>query len=142
MGVILVVDDDAGIRESVRRILAADGHTVFTAEDGQQAILVSRRELPDVVLTDLHMPGLDGRSVCEVLREDPRTRTTRIIAMSAGANLYHQTNGLQADTVMSKPFTANLLIANINLQLQKHETQRLSALRQESATVQHDCGDA
>jgi DNA-binding response OmpR family regulator len=119
LGLILVVDDDAGIRESVRRILDAEGHAVLTADDGCQGVLLTRREQPDIVLTDLNIPGLDGQSVCEVLREDPRTSATRIIAMSAGATLSEIAPGLLADTVMAKPFSAHLLVANINLQLQK-----------------------
>jgi DNA-binding response OmpR family regulator len=126
VGVILVVDDDPGIRESVRRILTAEDHTVFTASDGYQGVLLTRREQPDVVLTDLTMPGIDGRTVCEMLREDPRTCTTRIIAMSAGLTLYESTSGLLADTILAKPFTANLLIANISLQMRKHCTERLA----------------
>lgn len=129
MGVILIVDDDPGIRDNVRRILQADGHTVFTAEDGQHGLLMTRREQPDVVLTDLMMPRLDGRSFCEVLRDDPRTSSIRIIAMSAGPMLYESSAELRADTVLAKPFSVNLLIANINLQLRKRETKTRNAAK-------------
>ena len=109
----------------MRRILDADGHTVLTAEDGQQGVLLTRREQPEVVLTDLHMPGLDGQALCDVLREDLRTSSTRIIAMSTAAALHQSSPDLMADAVISKPFTANLLVANINLQLQKCKSPRV-----------------
>jgi DNA-binding response OmpR family regulator len=132
MGVILVVDDDAGIRNNVERILTAEGHTVLTADNGQQGLLLVHREHPDLVLTDLSMPGLDGRAFCEAIRNDVRTRETRIIAMSAGPALYAQATGLKADSVVAKPFTSDVLIANVKLQLHRlhdthHEPSALSA---------------
>lgn len=81
---ILVVDDDLRVRTLYTDVLRAAGHETATAANGREAIAAVRRERPDVVVTDLDMPELDGFQLIRLIREDPNkaVRATRIIAVS------------------------------------------------------------
>src|ERR1700722_14113880 len=79
---ILVVDDEAPIREYESALLAELGHEVLTASDGVEAVRVAREQQPDLLLLDIMMPEMSGIEVCEQLRADPRTRHIRIIVVS------------------------------------------------------------
>lgn len=83
---ILVVDDDDGIRESLKWILEDAGYRVSLAADGRDALdLLGRIALPDLVLVDLRMPIMDGHQLIQALRANPRYTDIPIIAFSAAA---------------------------------------------------------
>jgi signal transduction histidine kinase/CheY-like chemotaxis protein len=82
---ILAVDDDPIALELVGTVLEAEGYTVFHAQDGEDGISVALRELPDLVILDLLMPGIDGFEVVEQLRADPRTAEIPIVVLTAKA---------------------------------------------------------
>src|SRR5581483_1612373 len=111
MSVILVVDDDSATRLLVRSILEIAGHEVIEAPHGSAALdLISAQRLPDVVVTDLTMPVLDGKELIAQLRSGPVTATIPIVVVSG--NLAEartlKANGL-VEAVISKPFvSANL----------------------------------
>ena len=69
---ILVADDDDRIREIVRIYLEAEGFDVYEAEDGNQVLEMVRQDNPDLVILDLMMPGLDGWTVCKILRKETK----------------------------------------------------------------------
>src|SRR5690242_15998902 len=77
-GTILLVDDDADIRRFVEMNLRLEGYRVLTAADGVMALAMVATEIPDLVLLDVMMPGLDGIEVTRRLRADSRTATTPI----------------------------------------------------------------
>lgn len=82
---VLVADDKATGRELVRTVLENSGHQVFEASDGEQAVAEARRIRPDLIILDIHMPGLDGFGVIEKLRREEGFRATPIIALTASA---------------------------------------------------------
>src|SRR5690606_29000215 len=103
---ILVVDDDPEIVAMLSMRLGKRGYQVSTASDGHQAIELAKRELPDVVLLDVMMPGKSGWEVARALKQDPTTHNVKIVMVSA---IGEKTNELTApiygaDAHVDKPF--------------------------------------
>ena len=103
---VLVIDDEAPIRLLCRVNLEAEGMDVLEAADGPSGLDVARAEVPDVVLLDVMMPGLDGWRVAEELLEDDRTRGIPIIFLTARAEFRDRARGLDIGGVdyVTKPF--------------------------------------
>ncbi len=80
---ILVVDDNKLIRELLRHSFIKAGHCVLTAGNGLEALEIAVAERPDVVVTDIEMPGMDGYALCERLRDEPELRNTLVVIMSS-----------------------------------------------------------
>jgi CheY-like chemotaxis protein len=99
---VLVVDDEAGIVSVILAVLADHDITVLAAYDGLAALELARREKPDLVLSDVMMPGLDGRELCARIQADPDLSGTRIALMSAMYKLDLQ--GCKEDAFIPKPF--------------------------------------
>jgi two-component system cell cycle response regulator DivK len=85
MKTILVADDKATGRELVRTVLEKSGYAVIEASDGIEAVRCAREQKPDLIILDLHMPGLDGFSVIQELRRDAQFAGTPIMALTASA---------------------------------------------------------
>jgi two-component system, cell cycle response regulator DivK len=85
MKIVLVADDKATGRELVRTVLERGGYEVIEAGDGVEALRQARQLHPDLVILDLHMPGLDGFGVVEELRRDQQFSATPVIALTASA---------------------------------------------------------
>ena len=79
---ILLVEDDRFLRRAAEAALRRHGHTVLTAADGEEGLRVARSELPDLVLLDLIMPGLQGFEVLKLLKEDDATSSIPVIVLS------------------------------------------------------------
>jgi DNA-binding response OmpR family regulator len=118
-GRVLIADDNADMRSYLLRILGARW-TVEAAADGNAALAAIRRQVPDVVLTDIMMPGLDGFELLRTLRSDPETKDTRVILLSARAGEEARVEGLDAvaDDYLTKPFSARELPVRVHSQLQ------------------------
>jgi two-component system cell cycle response regulator DivK len=84
--IILVVDDHADSRETVKAALEMSGHLVIEAANGSEAIDVATVSVPDVILMDLSMPVMDGLAATRILRSRPETSTVRIVAVSANGH--------------------------------------------------------
>jgi len=80
---ILVADDSKLLRELLRNSFIKGGHCVLTAANGRQALEIALAERPDVVVTDIEMPEMDGYTLCEKLRDQPELRNTLVVIMSA-----------------------------------------------------------
>jgi signal transduction histidine kinase len=128
---ILLVDDNADMREYVRRLLA-DRYEVEAVADGLAALEAARERTPDLVLTDVMMPGLDGFGLLQALRADPKTREISVIMLSARAGEESRYQGLEqgADDYLVKPFRARELLARVEANL------RLTMVRREVARQQ------
>src|SRR5690349_12160385 len=98
---VLVVDDDAAIRDMVTMALQDEGYEVVTAV-GAQALAVARTVNPTVILLDIMMPDMDGIEVSRRLRADPATRNIPIIAMSATTVLSETASAMHADEHLPK----------------------------------------
>ncbi|HYC42019.1 MAG TPA: EAL domain-containing protein [Noviherbaspirillum sp.] len=131
---ILLADDNADMRNYVRRLLAQQWEVEAVA-DGMQALEAARRDPPDLVLTDIMMPNLDGFGLLRALRMDERTRATPVIMISARAGEESRVEGLGtgADDYLVKPFSARELLARVRTHLD------IARMRQEAvASAQHD----
>jgi signal transduction histidine kinase/CheY-like chemotaxis protein len=111
---VLLVDDNADMRDYVRRLLGTRYH-VQVAGDGEAALAAIEKQPPDVVLSDIMMPRLDGLGLLTRLRSNPRTSTLPVILLSARAGEESWVEGLQAgaDDYLIKPFTARELLARV-----------------------------
>lgn len=116
---ILVVDDEVNILELIRYNLEKDGYTVLTASDGNDALEMARREKPDLILLDVMLPGVDGLSICRLLRQNEETRKIPIIMISARGEELDKVLGLEigADDYVTKPFSNRELLARIKARL-------------------------
>ncbi|WP_106279186.1 response regulator [Paraburkholderia sp. BL25I1N1] len=137
---LLVVDDNADLREYMSRILRAAGHDVRLATDGQAALEAARAEPPDLVLSDVMMPRLDGFGLLRALRADPDLRDTPVLMLSARAGEEARVDGIEhgADDYLTKPFSARELLARVsgNLQLARLRRETEMKLREESRTLE------
>lgn len=109
---ILVVEDDRRIREMVRRGLIFEGYDVHTAENGEEALRGVRENLPDAIILDLMLPGIDGLEVCRRLRAVSNIPILMLTARDAVAD---RVTGLDAgaDDYMVKPFAFDELLARL-----------------------------
>lgn len=108
---ILVVDDDASIRQTVREILDLEGYKVETAADGREALLVVERRAPSLVLLDMRMPEMDGWGFARALTE--RGIRLPIVAMTAAENARSWADEIGAQAYVAKPFELEELLATV-----------------------------
>ena len=118
---ILVVEDDLDIRELISFNLQNEGHQVFEAKDGEAGIDKARVKLPDLILLDLMLPGIQGLDVCRVIKSDQETKETPIIMVTALGQEEDIVKGLEtgADDYITKPFSIKVLIARVNAVLKR-----------------------
>jgi PAS domain S-box-containing protein len=130
---ILLVDDNADMREYVLGLLGWR-FNVVPAENGMQALELAASHAPDLVLTDVMMPEMDGFGLLAQLRENPSTRSIPVIMLSARAGEEARIEGMDAgaDDYLTKPFTARELVARVESQL-KLARVRKEAIEQEAA---------
>ncbi len=122
---ILVVDDDARIRDLLRRYLTQEGFEVLLAEDGKSLNRIMQRETADLIVLDLMMPGEDGLSICRRLRS--AKENIPIIMLTAKGEDIDRIVGLEvgADDYLGKPFNPRELLARINAVLRRRPTQEM-----------------
>ena len=118
---ILVVEDDLDIRELISFNLQNQGHQVFEAKDGEAGIDKAREKLPDLILLDLMLPGIQGLDVCRVIKSDQETKEIPIIMVTALGQEEDIVKGLEtgADDYITKPFSIKVLIARVNAVLKR-----------------------
>jgi PAS domain S-box-containing protein len=122
---ILVADDNADMRTYIRRLLGSRWD-VLTVSDGQEALEAIRARKPDLVLTDVMMPRLDGFGLLRELRNDHDLRDLPVIVLSARAGEDARVEGLDAgaDDYLTKPFSARELVARVNANLEMARFRR------------------
>ncbi|WP_426502190.1 SpoIIE family protein phosphatase [Dactylosporangium sp. McL0621] len=111
---VLVADDNTDMRDYLRRLLAAR-YEVATVADGTAALAAARAQPPDLIVSDVMMPGLDGLALVAALRSDPRTAGVPVMLLSARAGQEAAVEGLSAgaDDYLVKPFEAQELLARV-----------------------------
>ena len=116
---ILVADDNADMRQYLVRLLS-ERYEVEAVQDGAAALAAARQHPPDVVLSDVMMPNLDGFGLLHALRSDAATKTIPIILLSARAGEESRVEGMEqgADDYLIKPFSARELLARVQTHLQ------------------------
>ncbi len=112
---ILVADDDDGLRQLLRLILAREGFEVFEAASGEQALALAVAVDPAVILLDVMMPGMDGYDVCRRLKSDQRTGNVPVVFVSAAEDMMRRNDlhNLGAAACIQKPIGPRDLVARI-----------------------------
>ena len=124
---ILIVDDNADMRHYLRTLLASRFY-VLEAPDGQSGLQLARESVPDIVISDVMMPVMDGLQFCQSLKQDFITSHIPVILLTARSTEAQQMEGYEhgADAYMTKPFSADLLISRIdNLLRSRQQLQEL-----------------
>ena len=112
---ILIVDDEEDVLELVRYNLDKNGYNTETATTGEEALTKARAKLPDLVILDLMLPGIDGLEVCKKLKNDTKTQHIPVIMLTAKGEEADIVTGLElgADDYVTKPFSPKVLIARV-----------------------------
>lgn len=118
---VLVVDDEPDIRELVAFSLEREGYEVSSAEDGDEALELARKKLPDAIILDLMLPKKDGLEVCRELKKDRATAQIPIIMLTAKSEEADIVIGLElgADDYVTKPFSPRVLLARLKTVLKR-----------------------
>ena len=127
LGRVLVVDDNADMRRYISDLLRGAGYRVLTAVDGLEALALMRRDVPDLVLTDVMMPRLDGFGLLREMQDDPALTVVPVIMLSARAGEDGTLEGLNAgaDDYLVKPFSARELLARVRVNLELDRSERV-----------------
>ena len=112
---VLVVDDEPQARSMMRLILVRAGFDVLEAKDGYEALDEVTRQIPDLMILDIMMPGIDGFTVCERLRADERTNSLPIIVLSAKTDAESVKRGMEVGATMylTKPVSPDDLTRHV-----------------------------
>ncbi len=118
---ILVVDDEQDLVKLIRYHLEKDGYKVITAYNGDDALFLTRKERPELIILDLMLPGIDGLEVCRKLKADQELARPAIIMLTAKGEEADITMGLKlgADDYMTKPFSPKELVARVQAVLRR-----------------------
>lgn len=120
---ILVLEDDENVRIPLVDLLEANGYDVTACEEGRAGIERAREEDPDLILSDIMMPDVDGYAVFEALQSDPKTAIIPFIFLTAKASPadFREGLGLGADDYITKPFESRDLLESIRVRLDKYD---------------------
>ena len=124
---MLVVDDERDILELVKYNLDKEGYRVTVVASGEDALAATRAKLPDLIVLDLMLPGVDGLEVCRRLKSDAKTRSIPIVMLTAKGSEADVVAGLElgASDYVTKPFSPRVLTARIRAVLRRGaETDR------------------
>jgi two-component system phosphate regulon response regulator PhoB len=122
---ILVVDDEEDIRELVELNLRREGYSVLTCETGEQALEQAARDMPDLIVLDLMLPGIDGLEVCKRLKAQTKTRRIAVVMLTAKGEEADIVAGLElgADDYVTKPFSGKVLVARVRRLLRRNQDE-------------------
>jgi CheY-like chemotaxis protein len=113
-GRILVVEDDAALRDTLAEVLADDGHEVRVATDGEAALNVLSGWVPDLIVLDLMMPRMDGYAFREGQRAVKGTAATKVLLLSAAHEVASAAKELRADAWLVKPFGLDDVLRSVD----------------------------
>lgn len=120
---ILVIEDDNMIKNGVKELLTTVGYKVFAADEGKDGVNLAKEILPDLIVCDIMMPGLNGYEVLKQLNEDNKTSLIPFIFLTAKAEMKDLRIGMElgADDYIVKPFESKTLLNAIEIRLSKKE---------------------
>ena len=137
---LLVVDDEPNLLRAVAACLKAEGYEVSTARSGREALLQLAEAVPDLVVSDIRMPGMDGYQLARQLRGSPRTALVPIVFLTAKDETADRIEGFRAgiDAYLTKPFEPEELIAVVNGILSRVERTHSQIARLVDSTIVKD----
>jgi CheY-like chemotaxis protein len=113
-GLVMVIEDDEGIRAALAQALIEEGYLVITAENGRQGLDQLRSgPLPGLILLDLMMPVMDGRAFLEVRAGDPRLADVPVVVVTADTRATHHSSSLDAQAILAKPLSLQTLLETV-----------------------------
>ena len=118
---ILIVDDEEDILELLKYNLSREGYKVSCAASGEETLMAVRSGIPDLIVLDLMLPGIDGLDVARQLKNDPKTRDVPIVMLTAKGEEADIVTGLElgADDYITKPFSPRVLLARVRAVLRR-----------------------
>ncbi|MBK8575929.1 MAG: response regulator transcription factor [Elusimicrobia bacterium] len=118
---LLLVEDDASLAGITRRFLTQAGYKVTLAISGEEALALIQKNKPDLVVSDVQLPGISGLKMCEILKENNATASLPIIMVTVLGKTQEKVNGLRtgADDYLTKPFDAHELLARVEAVLRR-----------------------
>lgn len=136
-GQLLLVDDEPGLREAVQAYLEDSGFAVDVASNATEGLELAHQKLPDLVITDIMMPQVDGYQFLKQLREDPQFKTLPVVFLTARGMTSDRIQGYNAgcDAYLSKPFDPDELVAIVTNLLEKQTALRQSVEGDESHNI-------
>ncbi|MDE5877987.1 MAG: substrate-binding domain-containing protein [Muribaculaceae bacterium] len=136
---VLVIDDNADIRAMLKQLLSPD-YTVLEAPDGRYGIKMATRYLPDLVVCDVMMPGMDGMECCRRLKEETATSHIPVLLLTACALDEQRSEGYRqgADGYLSKPFSGNVLQARVESLITNRRRLSEALIERNPASVKPD----
>ncbi|WP_221031309.1 ATP-binding response regulator [Actomonas aquatica] len=139
MSTLLLIDDDENLRGMLEELLLGEGHRVITAADGEQGVRLARAHRPDLIVSDVRMPGLDGHAALAQLRQSPGLEHTPVILMTGEADLPDMRKGMDlgADDYLAKPVEHATLLRTVDQHL-KRQAQREAAASAELQTLRRN----
>jgi len=130
---VLVVEDEEDIRELVSYNLLREGYQVASVASGEAALSSVDSDVPDLVILDLMLPGVDGLTVCRKLKADPKTQPIPIVMLTAKGEEADIVTGfnLGADDYITKPFSPKVLVARVRAVLRRQPAEAAPPVSQE-----------
>jgi len=125
---IIVIEDEEAIQELLHYNLNKEGYDITCVENGEEGIKTAKKELPDLIILDLMLPGIDGLEACKILKNDPLTEHLPIVMLTAKGEEADIIVGLElgADDYIIKPFSPRVLLARIKAVLRRKATKPLN----------------
>ncbi len=132
---ILVVDDEAGIREIIKKYAVFEGHEVSEAADGMEAVRICREKDFDIIIMDIMMPELDGFSACKEIR---KTKNIPVLMLSARGEEYDKIHGFELgiDDYVVKPFSPKELMMRINAIMKRSSGEGMEENKREIVNLE------
>ena len=127
---VLIAEDEADIRQLISFNLERESYDTLLAGDGEEAVLMAYKKIPDLIILDLMLPRMDGFSVFKELRLDSRTKDIPVIMLTAKAQLDDVIAGLEmgADDYLTKPFSPKELVLRVKALLKRVKTSNGSTI--------------
>jgi len=130
---ILAVDDDPNIIRALKHLLKKAAYQVITALDGETALKAVEKKKPDLIISDVMMPGMDGYQLCKILRSQSSTRLIPFIFLTAKDTIDDRIEGIKigADAYLAKPFDIREILTLLQTVLQRHQIYIEEMMRDE-----------
>ncbi len=134
---ILLVDDEPDILEFLGYNLKKEGFEVHTAQNGEEALNIAKKILPQLIILDVMMPEMDGIETCEELKKIPELNNTIITFLSARGEDYTQIAGFEAgaDDFVTKPIKPKILVSKVKALLKRYKSEDKTTLNNENEVV-------